>query len=125
MVRVCTVAVFVSALACSACGGNATPPPATTSTASAPATPASASSGASAVSEFGVPECDTYIKKYSACIDKLAPAAQGASRQALDQSRAAWKQAAATEQGKAALGASCKAASDAAAPAMRAQGCSW
>lgn len=122
MVRVRVMAVFVIALACYACGSNAAPPPANSSTPSASATPASTTS---AGAEFGVTECDNYIKKYVACVDKLAPAAQGAARQALEQSRAAWKQAAATEQGKAALGATCKAASDAAAPAMRAQGCTW
>jgi hypothetical protein len=121
MVRVRSMVVFVIGLACYACGGNAAPPPATSSTPSASATPASTTSAA----EFGVTECDDYIRKYSACIDKLAPAAQAASRQALEQSRAAWKQAAATEQGKAALASSCKAASDAAAPTMRAQGCTW
>jgi len=121
MVPVRTMAVFVIALGCYACGGNAAPPPAN-STPSASATPASTTS---AGTEFGVPECDNYIKKYVACVDKLAPGARDASRQALDQSRAAWKQAAATEQGKAALAATCKAASDAAAPAMRGQGCTW
>ena len=121
MVRVRLMSVFVTALACYACGGNTAPPPATSSTSSAPAASASTSSG----TEFGVAECDDYIKKYVACIDKLAPAAQGAARQALDQSRAAWKQAATTEQGKATLAAACKAASDAAAPGMRAQGCTW
>jgi hypothetical protein len=123
MVRLRSKMVFVIALACSACGGNAAPPPATTSAPAAAAAPAASS--ASPATGFGVPECDDYIKKYSACVDKLAPAAQNASRQALEQSRAAWKQAASTEQGKAALATSCKAASDAAALAMRAQGCSW
>lgn len=122
MVRVRTMAVVVIALGCFACGGNAAPP-ATNSTPSASATPASTTSAAG--SDFGVPECDTYVKKYVACVDKLAPAARDASRQALDQSKAAWRQAAATEQGKAALAATCKAASDAAATAMRAQGCTW
>ena len=132
MVRLRSTIVSVIALACFACGGNAAPPPATTSTPAAAATPATATPAAatpaatsSPVASFGVAECDDYIKKYTACIDKLAPAAQGASRQALEQSQAAWKQAAATEQGKAALATSCKAASDSAAPAMRAQGCTW
>ena len=122
MVRVSAMAVFVIALACYGCGGGAASPPATSSTPAASATPASTTSSGA---EFGVPECDDYLKKYVACIDKLAPAAQAAARQALDQSKAAWKQAAATEQGKAALGATCKAASDAAGPGLRAQGCSW
>ena len=120
-IRVRLMAVFVTALACYACGGNSAPAPATSSTPSASATPASTSPG----TEFGVVECDNYVKKYVACIDKLAPAAQGPLRQSLDQSRAAWKQAAATEQGKATLAAACKAMSDQSAPLMRAQGCTW
>jgi hypothetical protein len=122
MVRVRVMAVFVVALACYACGGGSASPPATSSAPAASATPASTASSDAA---FGVAECDDYIKKYEACIDKLAPAAKDAARQAIDQSRAAWKQAAATEQGKAALATTCKAASDAAAPGLRAQGCSW
>lgn len=124
MARVRLTMVFAIALAGFACGGNATPPPSTSSTPAASAAPAPAST-ASTAAEFGVAECDDYVKKYEACIAKLAPAAQASSRQALEQSKAAWKAAAATEQGKAALATSCKAASDAAAPAMKAQGCAW
>lgn len=116
-----SLAVIVIALACHACGSNAAPPAASSSTPAASATPASTSGGA----EFGVAECDDYMKKYLACIDKLAPAAQTQARQALDQSRESWKQAAATEAGKSALATTCKAASDAAGPALRAQGCAW
>jgi hypothetical protein len=114
--------VFVTVLTCSACGNSAAPPAVATSSA-----PAASSAPASSVAagEFGVAECDDYMKKYLACVDKLAPAAQSAARQGLEQSRVAWKQAAATEQGRAALATTCKAASDAAAPAMRAQGCAW
>jgi hypothetical protein len=128
MLRVHSTAVFVIALACYACGGSAAPPPATGSTPAASATPASTASPASTSSsgaEFGVVECDDYIKKYTACIEKLAPAAKASARQALDQTKASWKQAASTEQGKAALAAGCKAVSDASAPQMRAQGCTW
>ncbi len=124
--------VLMTALACGACGGSAASQsaPASGSTPSTPASgsaPAAASAPAStsASTDFGVAECDDYFKKYLACVDKLAPAAQSAARQALEQSRTSWKQAAATEQGKAALAQTCKAASDAAAPGMRAQGCSW
>jgi hypothetical protein len=118
--------VLMTALACGACGGSAASQPATGSSASAPAS-ASASAPASTVAstDFGVAECDDYFKKYLACIDKLAPAAQTQARQALDQSRAAWKQAASTEQGKAALATTCKSASDTIAASMRAQGCTW
>ncbi len=126
--------VLMTALACGACGGSAASQSATGSSASTPASgsasaPASANASApastTASTDFGVAECDDYFKKYLACVDKLAPAAQTQARQALEQSRAAWKQAASTEQGKAALASTCKAASDAAEPGMRAQGCTW
>jgi hypothetical protein len=116
-----SMVVIVTAFACQACGGNADSKPAASST--PPASTAPASTTASA--DFGVAECDDYFKKYLACIDKLAPAAQTQARQTLDQSREAWKQAASTVEGKAALASTCKAASDAAGPSMRAQGCSW
>ncbi len=118
--------VLMTALACGACGGSAASQSATGSSASTPASgSASAPASTTASTDFGVAECDNYFKKYLACVDKLAPAAQTQARQALEQSRTAWKQAASTEQGKAALAQTCKAASDAAAPGMRAQGCTW
>lgn len=111
-----SMGVIVIALACHACGGSADPQP---------QAQAATSGTAAAAAEFGVAECDDYVKKYLACIDRLAPAAQAQARQALEQSRTSWKQAAATDQGKAALAMTCKAAIDTAAPAMQAQGCSW
>jgi hypothetical protein len=120
-----SLAVIALALACHACGSNAAPPAASSSTPAASATPAATPASTSGSTEFGVPECDDYMKKYLACIDKLAPSAQAQARQALDQSREAWKQAASTEMGKTALASTCKTASDTAAPAMRAQGCTW
>jgi hypothetical protein len=125
-----SMVVIVAALASHACGGKADSQPAASSTppaSTAPATttpPASVTS-ASTTAEFGVAECDDYFKKYLACIDKLAPAAQTSARETLEQARTAWKQAASTDAGRSALATTCKAASDAAAPSMRAQGCSW
>src|SRR5690349_932089 len=123
-IRVRSMAVIMTALASFACGGSSAAPPATTSSSPTPAA-STATAATPAIAEFGVAECDDYFKKYLACVDKMAPAAQGAARQALEQSRTAWKQAAASDQGKAMLATTCKAASDAAAPGMRAQGCSW
>jgi hypothetical protein len=81
---------------------------------------------ASGAAEFGVPECDEYIKKYTACIDSKVPdSAKAMMRQQLDQSKSAWKQAASTADGKAALASGCKQASDAAKAAMQAYGCTW
>jgi hypothetical protein len=122
-VSVRSIAVIVIALACHACGESSAPPAATSTPAAT--TPATTPASTSASGDFGVAECDDYVKKYLACIDKLAPAAQTQARQALDQSRDAWKQAASTDAGRAGLATACKAASDAAGTALRAQGCAW
>ena len=72
----------------------ATAPAAAAATATTAAAPA-------AVSEFGVPECDNYLTKYMACIDSKVPeGARATVRQALDQTKAQWKQAAATPAGQ-------------------------
>jgi hypothetical protein len=118
-VRVQSMALVATTLACCACGGNAAPPAASSTP------PSSTAATASATPEFGVAECDDYVKKYLACLDRMAPDARTLARGAFDQTRATWKQAASTDQGRAALATTCRAASDAAAPAMRAQGCSW
>ncbi len=76
--------------------------------------------------DFGVPECDSYMKKYLACIDSKVPEmARAPLKQALDQQKAAWKQAAATPQGKAALATGCTQAEAASKQSMAAYGCQW
>ena len=118
-------AVSLLALGLAACGGakqdTAAPAkPASTTQQAAPATTTAA------VSDFGVPECDDYINKYLACIDSKVPEAGRAMvRQQLEATKAQWKQAAATPQGKQGLAMGCKAASDAAKQAMAAYGCTW
>jgi hypothetical protein len=107
------------------CGGGEPAQPA----ASAPP-PAAAATAAPAASttatEFGVPECDDYFKKYLACIDSKVPeAARAQVRQGLDQTKAAWKQAAANPDAKAALATGCKQATETAKTAMTAYGCTW
>lgn len=123
LVYVRSVIVIAAALMFGACGRDASREPGSTpappSSTAAPAAPAGADA------EFGAPECDDYVKRYLACIDRMPAAAQTPARQALEQTRASWKQAGVTEQGRAALAMTCKAAIDTAAPAMRAQGCSW
>jgi len=121
--------LLVSALALGlfACGGGekSAPPPAQ----GAPATTAAAAPAAAApaaAAEFGVPECDDYLAKYLACIDTKVPeAARGMVRQQLDQTKAAWKQAASTPQGKAGLAMGCKQALETTKTAMASYGCSW
>lgn len=100
------------ALMVAACGGG-----------SSSSTPSGTT--ANAGPQFGVAECDDYFKKYLACIEKMPGGAQSMARQTLDSTRAQWQQAAATEQGKAALAATCKAATDTARTAMSAYGCTW
>jgi hypothetical protein len=79
-----------------------------------------------ALSGFGVPECDSYLPKYEACIDgKVPEMARAMVRQQLEASKAQWKQAAATPEGRSGLATACRAAEDAAKQAMRAYGCSW
>jgi hypothetical protein len=106
------------------CGGGEKPaaqaPPPTMAPATTLAAPAVAAG------DFGVPECDNYMKKYMACVDgKVPEAARAMMRQQLEQTKAAWKQAASTPQGKAGLAMGCQQADQASAPAMKAYGCSW
>lgn len=106
--------VFAGVAGLVACGGSGS------SKGSAPG------SGGSASVEIGVPECDDYLNKYEACINSKVPeSARPMAKQTLDQNRAAWKQAAANPQAKAALATGCKAAFDMAKTAMTAYGCSW
>jgi hypothetical protein len=121
-------AVALLAAATLACGGGQTSqPPATTAPATtAPATTQAAAPAAPAAAEFGVAECDEYITKYLACVDSKVPEGmRGMVRQQLDQTKAQWKQAASTPQGKEGLAMGCKAATDAARTAMQAYGCTF
>jgi hypothetical protein len=124
---------LAAAVLVAACGGNApAPPPPQKKPAAPPATTAAAPAGPSmamaavADGEFGVKECDDYIRKYLACVDSKVPeAARAMVRQSLDQAKAQWKQAAATPQGKASLASGCKMATDSARQSMAAYGCQW
>jgi hypothetical protein len=101
----------------------ATPPPAAPAT-PPPAAAAPAPAAAVTVDSVGVPECDNYITKYLACVSGKVPEASRAQLQAsLEQMRTAWKQAAATDAGKASLAQACTAANDAAKSSMSAFGC--
>jgi hypothetical protein len=108
--------VLAAAAGLAACGGGGGE-----QTSSAPANNAPAV----AAGDFGVPECDAYMKKYIACIEKMPEAARGPARQGLDGTKAAWQQAASTAEGKAAMAATCKQADEAAKPGMQASGCAW
>lgn len=121
MNRSLSAALIVSvAVLTAACGGNTPGQSSTPATQPASNAPSSASV---ASGEFGVAECDAYMKKYLACIDRMPEAARTSAREVLDQTRTSWQQAAATEQGRAGLAMACKSASDAAAASMSAYGC--
>ncbi len=63
--------------------------------------------------KIGVQECDDYMAKMKACMDKMPAAAKGAQEQAFKTTTDAWKQAASTPAGKDGLKTGCKAALDA------------
>ena len=85
------------------------------------------SGGATASGDkIGVAECDEFIQKYEACINSKVPeTARSMVKANLDSMRNAWKQAAATPQGKAGLAQGCKQALDQAKTTMGSYGCSW
>jgi hypothetical protein len=78
----------------------------------------------------GVAECDEYIKKYEACLTKIAakaPQAEAPLKAAFQAQRDGFKKGAETPQGKAALATGCKQALDSAKsnPALSAYACEW
>jgi hypothetical protein len=78
-----------------------------------------------AKSEFGVPECDRFVQKYLACLEKVPESTRAMVRQGFDQSRESWKRAAATPEGRAGLTTACQQAEAASQMAMQAYGCRW
>jgi hypothetical protein len=80
-----------------------------------PAAPAATKATApSTAADTGVAVCDEYLTKVEKCLNNphVPEAAKAAYRTSLEQNRTAWKQAASTPQGKAALETSCKSALD-------------
>jgi len=76
----------------------------------------------------GVAECDEYIKKYEACLTKIAaknPQLEGPYKTAFETARQGYKAAAATPQGKAALASTCKTALDNAKSSLSQFACEW
>lgn len=76
------------------------------------------------IQNIGVPECDSYLQKYEACISSKVPdAARATFNQSLEQTRSAWRAAAASPVGKSALVTTCVEAQAATKTAMAAYGC--
>lgn len=100
------------------------PADATAPTATDPAAAPAAPAATAAVDSVGVPECDDYLNKISACLTEKVPEAQRAAFQTgIDSSRSAWKQAAGTPEGKASLATACKTALDQSKAQYAAFGC--
>src|SRR5262245_52746032 len=124
----CRLVTAAPAFMLGACGGSgqSVKPAASPQAAAAGVAATTTAAATAATVEFGVPECDDYLRKYLACIDSKVPeAARATVRQSVDQTKVAWKQAASTPQGKAGLAMACKQATDTARTAMSAYGCSW
>lgn len=76
----------------------------------------------------GVAECDEYIAKYEVCltdIAKKAPQAEPMLKSSFEQQRKAFKDAAATPQGKEGLAKACKQAIETAKQTTTAYACKW
>ena len=58
--------------------------------------------------EIGVTECDAYLTRMTACLDKLPETARARARLSLDHDRTAWKDNAATDAGRKALAQTCR-----------------
>jgi hypothetical protein len=117
--RLSVIPVLCLAALAAGCGGGAE-----ASKEAAPATQAAKS--ASGATEFGVPECDNYVKKYMACVDSKVPeSARAFLRQSFEATKAQWKQAASTPQGRAGLASGCLQAETIAKQSMASYGCTW
>jgi hypothetical protein len=117
----CVAALLLSV----ACAETKAPAPPPSTAAVAPATTAPAAALAAA-SEFGVPECDNYMKSWLACVDSKVPESMRATyRTAIEQSKAQWKQAASTPQGKESLAMACNQSLAATKQALAAYNCTW
>jgi hypothetical protein len=90
-----------------------------------PARPGGAAGDAAAATSIGVPACDEYLDKVARCISTLSEESANAMRETAAESRRAWQELAATEDGRAVLADACKAALETTEASARAAGCSW
>jgi hypothetical protein len=116
-------AACLIAFAALGCGGSdATERPA----GGAAATQQPAVTTAATTPEFGVKECDDYVRQYTACVDTKAPEAVRAHmHRALENARTTWRTAAATAAGRQGLANACRQALESARAAMQMYGCEW
>lgn len=112
-------ALFIAAFAVGACAKKDSGPTTTTTTITT-----SSTTSAPSASSIGVPECDDYINKYEKCISSKVPEiARAPMKDAFDKTRAGWKAAASTPEGKQGLAMGCKMAADASKQVVAMYGC--
>ena len=130
MTRVAWLAVLAGVGLTVACGGGAErplPPRDTSVPSAATQTPAVAwAATTNAAADFGVRECDEYLKKYTECVTTKVPEqVRGAMLAAIEESKSQWKVAALTPEGRDGLAQSCRQALQAAQASLQAYGCTW
>lgn len=86
----------------------------------APAAPIAAAGEA-----IGVAECDAYVTKYQACLDKVPADQKPTLQKTFEDQKTAWKTAATTPEGKTGLAQACTAAIESAKTATSAYGCAF
>ena len=102
-------------------GGGLGTPATKASPASTPATMAS-----TAGEKIGVPECDSFIAAYDACISSKVPeAARAQYKTTIEQWRKSWRQLAANPNTKATLAQACKTSAEQASVSMKSFNCTF
>ncbi len=87
---------------------------------------ASAHANTTVEEEIGIPECDSYIRKYEACLTEKVPAdAQTRLRAELDALRKQWRAAANDTFGRATVVDQCRSAAAAAKQSLADYGCDF
>lgn len=87
---------------------------------------AAATAAVPAADSIGVAECDQYLAAYESCLkDKVPAAARDMMKTSSETTRATWRQAAATPEGRAGLVTACKSTRDAARQSMSSYGCQF
>ena len=128
----------VPALLALAIGGMlacSTPSDNTTTTKTTTATTANTTNGGTTTAstattgsetKIGVAECDEYLAKYEKCLEAHVPAAYRATyKTSMDSARNAYRQAAATAEGRATLAQTCKSALETSKQSLAAYKCEW
>ena len=75
--------------------------------------------------DFGVPECDTFAKRYLACLDKVPEGGRAMARQAFDQTIEHWRLVASKPERQATLAEACVQQEKATRAAMERYECDW